>query len=77
MSKLHIIWVHFLAFIVLAAILFFSSEFLLKAFLPNFHDVAIWIFLIVGGTILLFLLSLISLIIFLIIRKQRLKSKIS
>lgn len=70
MSKSKLLRYHFFTFLALTIILFFSAESILKIFLPGFHDVIIWISLIVLGIGILFTLSLVSLIIFFLFRKK-------
>ena len=50
-SKRKIIGIHFLTFIVLTIIWFFSTEPFLKKFAPGIHSVEMWFNLIVFGTI--------------------------
>ena len=70
MSKSKIFVFHFLAFISFSLFHFFSSEFLVKFFLPGFHNVGIWLSLVIGGIILIFMITTISFITFSVIRKR-------
>jgi hypothetical protein len=69
MSTKKIIWIHFLSFMILSTVLFFSAEKILTTYLPDEHNVILWMGLIIYGTLFLFLLTLLSLGSILIYRK--------
>ncbi|AXT59233.1 hypothetical protein D1816_02495 [Aquimarina sp. AD10] len=68
MKKRKIILIHLISFIILTLILFFSAESLLKLLAPGFHDVVMWLNLILFGTIGLLILTTISCVVF--VKKQ-------
>ncbi|MVO09967.1 hypothetical protein GOQ30_12420 [Flavobacterium sp. TP390] len=69
MKKRKIIAIHFLIFLVLTVTLFFGSENLLKKVAPEFNNVMFWIDLILFGTIAIFILTVISSILFIKYKK--------
>lgn len=73
MNNVKIIIVHFVAFIVVSTVFLLSSESLLALIAPGFHDVNMWIVLVIAGIIFLFIASFLSCI--LNLRKQKLKFK--
>jgi intracellular septation protein A len=69
MTKRKIIFLHILLFLVLTAVLFFYSERLLNIFASGYHDVFMWLNLIIYGTIGIFIITIISCIVFIKRRK--------
>ena len=69
MKKRKIIAIHFLIFLVLTVTLFFGAENLLKKVAPEFNNVMFWIDLILFGTIAIFILTVISCILFIKYKK--------
>lgn len=69
MNKRKIIAIHILIFLVLTVTLFFGSENLLKKVAPEFNNVMFWIDLILFGTIAIFILTVISCILFIKYKK--------
>jgi intracellular septation protein A len=68
-----IIGVHLLSFVTMTILLILISEFLLNTFVPEIHNVVMWLNLIVYGTIGILILTIISCLIFL--RKNASKDK--
>ncbi len=66
MSKTKIILTHVTLFILLSIALFFSAESILKTFAPDIHHVQMWITFIFLGTATIFILLLISCILFIL-----------
>lgn len=69
MKKRKIIAIHFLIFLVLTFALFFGSENFLKKVAPEFNNVMFWIDLIIFGTIAIFILTVISCVLFIKFKK--------
>ncbi len=64
LSRRKIIGIHLMSFIILTVILFLSSEPLLNKFASGIHDVGMWLNLIIYGTIGIFILTIVSCLIF-------------
>ncbi len=64
MTKRKIILIHLSLFLILTLIFISISEYLLIQFMPGMHNVNIWLTMIIFGTIGIFILSIISCIIF-------------
>jgi len=73
MKAKHNLMLHISILLVLWVIWFFSSEHILVAYIPEQHDVIIWLFLTAIGLIGIFILVLLSYIISSIIRRKKLK----
>ncbi len=73
MSFKKIIVIHILIFLVLELIFFLLSETLIKILVPEIHNVIFWLYLLLFGTIIVFVLLLISLIICFKFRRKIIK----
>ena len=71
MNKSRLIMTHLIAWIVLSLIFFFSSESLTKLVAPDFHDVTIWLTIMLTGLVLIFFGVTASLTIKLIKRSRK------
>ena len=69
-----IILIHLILFNVLVATLLFTSELILNIVLPGVHGVNQWLQLNVFGTVLIFVLTLVSCIVFLLYNRKKLRS---
>jgi len=69
MNKLKIISIHILLFLVFTVLLFFSAEPILEILTPGLDDVVKWLNLIIYGTIGIFIITIISCIVFIKRRK--------
>ncbi|MBD0825470.1 Asp23/Gls24 family envelope stress response protein [Aestuariibaculum marinum] len=72
MKKSKIILIHFVLFILLSLVFFFSAESILKTFAPDLNYVTVWITLVNFGIAFIFIVLLISCLIF-ILRKKKTK----
>lgn len=71
MSATRIILIHFILLVASVAVLFFSAEPLLRKFAVGLYDIGMFISLLVGGSIVIFLVLLISCILFLIFKRKK------
>jgi hypothetical protein len=65
---------HFFIWLILSLVYFFVTEPLIKFLMPEFHDVAIWIFCEIMGLALILLIMTTVLIINIVRFKRRLKA---
>ena len=65
MNRKKIILFHILIFIFINIIFFFSSEFLVNLITSGFHDVGLWKDLLIVGAIIIFILTIISCLLYL------------
>jgi hypothetical protein len=65
LRKQKIIGIHLLTFVILTIVLFFSAEPLLNKFASAIHNVGMWLYLIIYGTIGILFMTIISCLIFL------------
>lgn len=78
MTRRKIIIVHLIVFLLLSTIFVLSSEYILNTFASSFHNVGLWLDLLVFGGTLIFLGCMISCVYFLTKkRKIELKMRIS
>lgn len=64
MSKLKIISIHLVLFLVFTVLLFFSAEPILEILTPGLDDVVMWLNLIMFGTIGILIITIISCFVF-------------
>lgn len=71
MKTKKIILIHTCLLVILIALLIIFSENILTVFTPGFHDIEMWLLLILGGSIFIFILLLISCIILIALNRKR------
>ncbi len=69
-----ILLIHLAILVILITLLIIFSEVILNFFSPEFHQVEMWIGLIIFGSITIFILTLISFIFSVILNKRRKKT---
>jgi uncharacterized membrane protein YoaT (DUF817 family) len=73
MKTKKIILIHTCLLVFLIALLIIFSENILNFFASGFHDIEMWLFLILGGSISIFILLLISCIILIALNRRKIK----
>jgi len=75
MKSSKIIIIHLVAFLGLSIIFFFLSEEIIKLIFPETHNVILWLYLLIFGISLMFILSTVSCLYLIKKRKNQLLKK--